>query len=93
MKTSSLRERKKQWERFNAWERKQARRTRLTPHEAFRIFDALYERARAAGTWGNREAYFEHLAADIQMAAGIQRRTLSKGWRQKLKKEMASWEY
>ena len=69
MTKEQWRKREAQWKQFHAWEAEQTRRLRLTPREAFRIFDILYKEARARGLLKRRALLDGHLKAAIRMAA------------------------
>lgn len=76
MTKQQWRKRKEQWKRFNAWEHRLASRNRLTPHEAFRIFDTLYKEARDLGAL-TRWASLDGLEAEFRIAAILNRKPRS----------------
>ena len=76
MTKEQWRKREAQWKKFHAWERQQAQQNRLTPKQAFHIFEELRCEAVSLGVLG-RSASLQGLEAEFRIAAflnGLPRR-------------------
>ena len=76
MTKEQWRKREEQWKKFHDWEHRQAQRNRLTPRQAFRIFEELRREAVSLGVLG-RSVSLQGLEAEFRIAAflnGLPRR-------------------
>lgn len=74
MTKEEWRRRQEQWKKFHEWERHRLRRLKLSPQEAFRIFDDLHEEARTLGVL-RKPGDTGDLEPRLRIAAMINRRS------------------
>ncbi len=72
MTKEQWRKREEQWKRFHEWERQELSQSKLSSQDAFRIFDDLYEEARALGAL-RKPGDFGDLEPRLRIAAMINR--------------------
>ncbi len=65
--------RRRQWKRWEAFERRQIRRLKVSVHDAFQIFNALCKQARAVGVW-RKPGTLGDLEPELRIAAMVNRR-------------------